>query len=118
MTACALTGGKLAPEIDISETSENEWGCLLALISCFRRDVVIIDDSISGAIVISEVWVDDIGGFLAAVRYSSIMETTFLMGTKFVKLLASSSRMRYASTTGPASNQLRHGSNALDLCQS
>jgi hypothetical protein len=52
------------------------------------------------------------------VRYRSIMGKTFLMGTKFLKLQASSSRMRYASTTGPASNQLRHGSNALDLCQS
>ena len=52
------------------------------------------------------------------VRYSSIMRTTFLMCTKFLKLQASSSRMRYASTTGPASNQLRHGSNALDLCRS
>ncbi len=65
MAACALTGGKLATEIDVSETSENERGCLLVLISFFRGDVVIIDDAISGAIVISEVRVDDIGGFLS-----------------------------------------------------
>jgi hypothetical protein len=62
MAACALTGGKLSPEIDVSETSENERGCLLVFISFFRRDV---DDAVSGAVVVSEVWVDDIGGFLS-----------------------------------------------------
>jgi hypothetical protein len=65
MAACTLTGGKLATEIDVSETSENERGCLLVLISSFRRDVIIVDDAVIGAIVISKVWVNDIGGFLS-----------------------------------------------------
>ncbi len=65
MTPCALAGGKLSTQINVSEACENERGCLCVLISFLYRYFIIVDDTIGGAVFVRDVWVDDIGRFLS-----------------------------------------------------